>query len=86
MVARCDPVQRFSDLDIRLIRGSQKAGVGVARELFRRAGDDVGSRVTDRGDRDAAAQVDEGVAVDIYEDPTARRCRVDTSTAGQAGR
>ena len=33
MVAGCDPVQRFSDLDVGLIRGGQKAGVGVARQL-----------------------------------------------------
>ena len=79
VVAGGDPVQRFGDLDVGLIRRGQEAGVGVSRQLCGRAGDDVGGGVADRGDRDAAAQVDEGVAVDIDEDPTAGRRRVHTA-------
>jgi hypothetical protein len=80
-----DPVEGFGHLDIGLVRGGQKTGVGVLGQLSGGAGDDLGCGVAHRGDGDAATQIDERVAVDVDDDPAAGGRGVHPRAAGQPG-
>src|SRR5690606_19730183 len=69
-VARGEPVERFGDLDVRLVGRDHETGVRELRRLGRYCGCDLGMRVADGGDGDAAAEVDERVAVSVHNDAT----------------
>ncbi len=84
-VARGERVQRFADLDVPLVGGHHEAGVREARDLAADGLDHVGHGVADRGDRDARAEVDEVVAVDVDEDRALGTIDVDGEPDGEAG-
>ena len=63
--------QFLADLHVPLVRGDHEAGVGELGDLGLDALGDGGRRVADRGDRDAGAEVDQGVAVRVEQHPAA---------------
>ena len=73
---RCEPVEGFGDRDVPLVGRDHETGVGEVRGLVADGRDDPGGGVTDRGDRDSGAEVDEPVAVDVLDDATERPRRV----------
>ena len=62
--------QGFADLDVPGVRSDHEARVGEGRDLVVDGPDDRRRGVADRDDRDARAEVDEGVAVGVDEHPT----------------
>ena len=58
----------LADLDVTLVGRDHEAGVGEGGHLGADGVDELGHGVADRGDRDARAQVEQLVAVDVDED------------------
>ena len=86
VLARGQPVQGLGNLNVGLVGRGKEAGVGVPRELVCGTGDDRRRRVAHGGDRDAAAQVDERVAVDVDDHTASCGGHVDAGAARQPGR
>ena len=59
--------------------------MGVAGQLVCGAGHHPGGGIPDSGDRDAAAHVDEGIAIDVDDDPATGGGDVNTCRTGQSG-
>ena len=84
-VAGGEPVERLGDLDVPLVGGDHEAGVREARGLARDGVGHLGHGVADGGDRDARAEVDELVAVDVDEDRAVGPVDVDGQPDGEPG-
>src|SRR5690606_30141442 len=82
--SRGELVELFGDRHILLIGGDHEAGVGEVGDLPLDGLDDLVVAVADGADRDAGAEVDEVVAVDIEEyaalalDDVGRQTRADS--------
>ena len=76
----------LADLDVLLVGRDHEAGVGEVGDLALHRLDHLRRGVADRGHRDAGAEVDELVAVDVAEDATARLLDVDRQRGADAGR
>ena len=69
VVARGEPGERLAHLHVALVGRDHEAGVRERRHLLGDPSYDLGRAVADAGDRDAAGQVDQRVAVDVDDDP-----------------
>ena len=67
MVAGGQLGERLAHLDVAVVRRDHEAGVRERRDLLLHAADDRGRGVADRDHRDAGAEVDQRVAVDVDE-------------------
>ena len=72
-----EPVEVFGDRDVALVRRDHEAGVGEVGDLVLHGLDHARRRVADRRDRDARAQIDEPIAVDVFDDAAERPGGVD---------
>jgi hypothetical protein len=82
--ARGECVEALGHVDIAVVLGHQKAGVGEAGDLLLHPRHNVGSAGADAGDGDAGGQVDEVVAVDVDDDATAGPCHEDRHSRAEA--
>jgi hypothetical protein len=76
----------LGDLHVRLVGGHGEQGVGDLVQLLGGGRDDGPVGVTDGGHADAAADVDEVIAVDVDQDRVVRALDVDGQHAVHAGR
>jgi hypothetical protein len=65
-------VELLAHLDVALVRRHHEAGMGELGDLLSHPADNLVRAVADRGDRDAGAEVDERVAVDVHDYAAAR--------------
>ncbi len=88
VVAGCERVQAFGQLDVGLVRRDVEARVRVELELPLGGRDHLGCRVPDVQHRDARGEVDQPVPVDVFDD-RARRAgghdRMDVRDAARDG-
>ncbi len=73
---RGEPVEVLADGDVLLVGRDHEAGMRELGGLRGHGVDDAGRGVADGRDRDARAQVDQPVAVDVLDDAAARAGRV----------
>jgi hypothetical protein len=71
VVSRGQLIQTLTDLDVARVGGHHEAGVGEESRLLPDGLDDQGGAVAGVGRRDAGAEVDQPVAVDVLEYPRA---------------
>src|SRR5690606_22112846 len=81
VVAGGDPVERLAHVHVPLVGVDHEAGVGEAGELFAGAGHHPGVGVTHVGDGDTGTEVDEPVAVHVFNDAAAGPHHVDRQGA-----
>src|SRR5690606_39899795 len=81
VVAGGDPVERLAHVHVPLVGVDHEAGVGEAGELFAGAGHHPGVGVTHVGDGDTGTEVDEPVAVHVFNDAAAGPHHVDRQAA-----
>ena len=86
VVARRQPVERLAHVDVALVRRDHEAGVGEAGDLLLHPGDHGVGRVADVDHRDARAEVDQRVAVDVDEHAAARPLDEDGQRRADAAR
>ena len=84
VVARRHPVQGLAHVHVGLVRVDHEAGVREAAHLLCGPLHDAGVGVADVGHRDAGAEVDEGVAVDVLDDAAAGALDVDRQDTAHA--
>ena len=73
VITGSQPVELLADLHVPLVRGDHEAGMGEARHLLGDPLDDPLRAVAHPGDRDAGAEIDQRVAVDVDDHATAGR-------------
>ena len=87
VVSGGDPVQRLGHRDVGLVgRGEEKQVWVYCASWAARAATTAGAALPTVVSRDAAAEVDEGIAVDVEDDAAAGGGYVDPGAAGQSGR
>ena len=77
--------QLFADLDVLLVRVDHEAGVGERRHLGRDGFDDLGHGVAHGCHRDARAEVQDVVAINVHEDGPGGAVDVNREALGQTG-
>ena len=85
VVARGQLVEPLGHRDVPLVGRDHEAGVGEGRDLLLHRRDDPRGARADRGDRDARAEVDEHVAVDVLDDAAVRADGVHRHHRADAG-
>ena len=86
VLSRGQPVELLADRHVPLVRGDHEAGVGEPLDLLGDGDDDLGCGVAHAGDRDAGAEVDQRVAVDVEQDPAAGTLDEDSERGADARR